>query len=223
MQLTFIIFFLLFYALGSLPTGLIIGKLTQKKDLRFTGSCNIGATNASRILGAKWGIVVFLCDFLKGLIPTLICLHNKTLKDSVNESHNPNIAVCLLIILPILGHMFSIFNKLKGGKAIATSVGVITAINPLIGFLGILFFLLFLRFFGYASLASIIATLLVNLLLGINFIFNDDVFTRIPNIQDNKGMLYFFIISITCVVILKHYSNIVRLWQGKEYKFTFSK
>ncbi|CAM11601.1 Putative membrane protein [Candidatus Phytoplasma australiense] len=217
----FFFFFLLFYALGSFPTGLIIGKLTQKKDLRLVGSRNVGATNASRILGFKWGIVVFLFDFAKGLVPAIICLRFKNFKDLIFingcDNRYKDIAICLLVILPIFGHMFSIFNKFKGGKAIATSVGVITAINPFIGLLGILFFVLLFIFVGYASLASIMATLLVDLLL---FFINHH--PGITNISQNQ-ILYFFIGLSTCFIILKHHSNIIRLWQGKEYKFSFIK
>ncbi|CCP88691.1 Glycerol-3-phosphate acyltransferase [Candidatus Phytoplasma solani] len=213
--LFFIALFFLFYLIGSIPVGLIIGKWVQKKDLRIVGSGNIGATNASRILGKKWGLLVFLCDFLKGFIPAVVCLKNEKIKNICILLINKDIFISLLCIAAILGHMFSVFNGFKGGKAIASSVGVITAINPYIGLLGIVFFLIILRLSGYASLASIIATLLVNLLLWLLLLKGnkDDNISILP--------LYLCIGLITFLVIAKHYPNIIRLWQGTENKFHF--
>ncbi|TKA87776.1 MAG: glycerol-3-phosphate acyltransferase [Candidatus Phytoplasma asteris] len=229
-NLLFLFLFLFFYILGSIPTGLFIGKLAQQKDLRNTGSGNIGATNALRVLGKKWGILVFLLDFCKGFVPLTICLHFS--KFWITEPStktflqpNPTIKISLLAISPILGHMFSLFNKFKGGKAIATSVGIITAFNPLIGISGIIFFAIFLRLFGYASLASIIASTLVNVFLWLNYLYcgNFGTLGPIKNQIPKTELFYFSINFATLVIIAKHYSNILRLINGTENKFNFKK
>ncbi|KUI63395.1 Glycerol-3-phosphate acyltransferase [Cytospora mali] len=217
-NLSFLFLFLFFYILGSIPTGLVIGKLVQQKDLRNTGSGNIGATNALRVLGKKWGILVFLLDFFKGFVPL------KIYKLFYNPPHL-TMKISLLAISPILGHMFSLFNKFKGGKAIATSVGIITSFNPLIGISGIIFFAIFLRLFGYASLASIITSALVNIFLWLNYLYcgNFGTLEPIQNQIPKLELFYFSINFVTLIIIAKHYSNILRLIKRTENKFNFKK
>ncbi|MGI3136241.1 MAG: glycerol-3-phosphate 1-O-acyltransferase PlsY [Candidatus Phytoplasma vitis] len=191
--------FLIFicYFIGSIPMGLIISKIFKNKDLRLLGSKNIGSSNAARILGFKYGFVVFLLDFLKGFWIIII--------------PSPSDYKLLYGIITILGHMFSIFNKFKGGKAIATSVGFITAINPFIGILGIVFFILFLRISGYASLASLLSTSLVNVFLWISYLINNNIDIR----------MLLGILIITILIFIKHSNNIKNLIKGTENKFNF--
>jgi glycerol-3-phosphate acyltransferase PlsY len=226
-NLSFLFLFFVFYILGSIPTGLVIGKFVQQKDLRNIGSGNIGATNALRILGKKWGILVFVLDFCKGFVPIIIFLYFSEFW--ITEPYKPNflkpiIKISFLVISPILGHMFSLFNKFKGGKAIATSVGIITALNPLIGISGIIFFAIFLRLFGYASLASIIASTLVNICLWLNYLYFQNFGTletikKLPNLE----VFYFLINFAALIIVAKHCSNILRLIKGTEHKFNFKK
>lgn len=189
-------FIFICYFIGSIPMGLIISKIFKNKDLRLLGSKNIGSSNAARILGFKYGFVVFLLDFLKGFWIIIIPLPSDKL---------------LYGIITILGHMFSIFNKFKGGKAIATSVGFITAIEPLIGILGIVFFILFLRISGYASLASLLSTSLVNVFLWISNLINNNIDIR----------MLLGILIITILIFIKHSNNIKNLIKGTENKFNF--
>ncbi|AYJ00976.1 acyl-phosphate glycerol 3-phosphate acyltransferase [Candidatus Phytoplasma ziziphi] len=188
----------IYYLIGSIPMGLIISKIFKNKDLRLLGSKNIGSSNATRILGLKYGFVVFLLDFLKGFLVIII---------------KPDYRL-LCAIATILGHMFSVFNKFKGGKAIATSVGVVTVIDPLIGILGIVFFILFIRISGYASLASLLSTSLVNVFLWISYLINRNKI----NI-DFWTLLGFLIITI--LIFVKHSSNIQNLIKGTENRFNF--
>ncbi|WP_024563563.1 glycerol-3-phosphate 1-O-acyltransferase PlsY [Candidatus Phytoplasma tritici] len=230
-NLSFLFLFLFFYILGSIPTGLVIGKLVQQKDLRNTGSGNIGATNALRVLGKKWGILVFLLDFFKGFVPLKICLHfsefwlTEPSTQTFLQPPHLTMKISLLAISPILGHMFSLFNKFKGGKAIATSVGIITSFNPLIGISGIIFFAIFLRLFGYASLASIITSALVNIFLWLNYLYcgNFGTLEPIQNQIPKLELFYFSINFVTLIIIAKHYSNILRLIKRTENKFNFKK
>ncbi|MBQ6976116.1 MAG: glycerol-3-phosphate acyltransferase, partial [Selenomonadaceae bacterium] len=108
------------YLLGSIPNGLIFGKLIWHKDLRNFGSHNIGATNAWRVIGAKAGILIFLLDFLKGAVSVALA------KIFVGDAW----VMVLAGLLAILGHTFSIFLKLRGGQGVATGLGVIALMMP---------------------------------------------------------------------------------------------
>ncbi len=112
--------FILAYLIGSFPTGVLVGKIFFHKDIRKYGSGNIGTTNAFRVLGPVAGIIVFLIDFFKGTLATLLpVLFNL-------GSHY----LCLVFgLAAILGHAFSIFLKFKGGKAVATSAGFLLGYN----------------------------------------------------------------------------------------------
>ncbi|MBP3059509.1 glycerol-3-phosphate 1-O-acyltransferase PlsY [Texas Phoenix palm phytoplasma] len=202
----------IFYLIGSIPFGLLIGKIFKKKDLRFLGSKNIGSSNAARILGFKYAIIVFILDFLKGFLAIFLIKNNfyniLNLDNSIKEKR------IFFGIAAIIGHIFSIFNNFKGGKAIATSVGVISGINISIGILGIFTFIIFLLCFGYASLASIIATLIVNIALLNSHFFNHNSI---------KSFEIFFIWLISIIIFLKHYNNITKILKGTENKFIFFK
>lgn len=201
-----ILIIILCYLIGSIPVGLIISKTFKNKDLRLLGSKNIGSSNATRILGFKYGLIVFVLDFFKGFWLFFMKNNNEYL-------FYYGTAV-------IVGHMFSIFNKFKGGKAIATSVGFITIINLYIGLSGILSFIIIIRIWGYASVASIISTLLVNILLWVRYIFYS------PNKEDvvlvDKKRLSLILI-ITIIIFIKHLNNIKNLIKKQENKFNFVK
>ncbi|MFR0367735.1 glycerol-3-phosphate 1-O-acyltransferase PlsY [Candidatus Phytoplasma palmae] len=207
-----IILIVIFYLFGAIPFGLIIGKIFKKKDLRCLGSKNIGSSNAARILGFKYGVIIFILDFLKGFLAIFLIKNNffntLHLDNSIQEKR------IFFGIAAIIGHIFSIFNNFRGGKAIATSVGVISGINIIVGILGILAFIILLICFGYASLASIIATLLVNIALLIFTFFN-------PNYIQKFEIFFIWLISI--IIFLKHYKNITKILKGNENKFIFFK
>src|SRR5690625_3016730 len=126
----YIIFFIIAYLLGSIPSALIVGKVGYKKDIREHGSGNLGATNAFRVLGKKAGIIVTLSDILKGTIATLIPL-------IVGYYYDIEVSRLLVGVFAVLGHTYPIFAKFKGGKAVATSGGIILGVNPIL-FLAIL-------------------------------------------------------------------------------------
>ncbi len=194
------------YLLGSIPFGLIIGKI-NKIDIREHGSGNIGATNVLRTLGKKWGFTCFFFDFLKGLLPVLAAKYLTNLNFPEAFEYTPAIA----IVCTVLGHVFSIFLKFKGGKGIATSAGAITAIAPYtLGACLVIWFITF-KMSGYVSLASIIAA------LAIPFIsFAENMLElHAPISKYSIGIL--FLIAI--LVIVKHKSNIKRLIDGTESSF----
>ncbi len=188
-----IIFILGAYLLGSIHFGLIVGK-TKGIDIRKDGSGNVGTTNVFRLLGKGWGTVVFICDTLKGWIPVFLALH---LTGSVTLAVLTAGAV-------ILGHTFSVFLKFKGGKGVATGLGTIISLMPLLAAIVFIeFFVIFYlgRIVSLASLSAI-GTLLV-------LVFA----TKQPL------ALEIFVSLSTLLIFYAHRSNIVRLFKGTENKF----
>ena len=190
--MNYIIFGIIAYLLGSIPTGLIVGKIGYKKDIRNFGSGNLGATNTFRVLGIKAGIIVTLVDILKGtlaaVLPVLFAAED--------------VYPLAVGVLAVIGHMFPVFAKFKGGKAVATSSGVILGVNPLLFVIMISTFLLILYLSKYVSLASML-TGIVTIIVTI--------------IQRELGL--FIVTSIlTIFVIYRHTANIKRILNKTEPK-----
>jgi acyl phosphate:glycerol-3-phosphate acyltransferase len=192
------------YLVGSIPFGLIIGKI-NKIDIRQHGSGNIGATNVLRTLGKKWGIFCFLLDFLKGLLP-VIAAESLTIKANLGGAeYIPAIA----IVSTVLGHVFSLFLKFKGGKGIATSAGAITAIAPYAFLVAFAIWFILLKISGYVSLASILAALVIPFLaLASNSL-------KLHK-QDISVCSISILFIIAVLVTVKHKANIKRLIDGTE-------
>lgn len=145
MSATFLLLIAFAYLCGSIPFGKIAGKL-YGIDIQKHGSRNIGFANAVRVLGWKAGLVVLPCDVLKGSLPTLVA------KQYLTTGH-----VMVVAAAAILGHVFPIWLKFRGGKGIATGLGVTLAINPVIGVLGLLVYALGLVIFRKSAPSSIAA------------------------------------------------------------------
>lgn len=186
------------YILGSIPNALWIGKVFKGIDVREHGSKNTGSTNAARVLGAKLGILTLILDISKGAIPTLIAT---MLLDS-------SISVILVGICAILGHSFSIFMEFKGGKAVATTVGVFIVLVPGAILLAAVIFFLVFGITRYVSLSSMIGA--ISLPIWIILFYK--------NIS-----LTIFGIIIAILIIVRHKSNIQRLLNGTESKFSINK
>lgn len=181
------------YLLGSIPNGLVFGKLIWKVDLREHGSHNIGATNAWRTLGKGPGFLIFLLDFLKGFISVWL--------GSVLVG--TPMAMVVAGICAIIGHSCSLFLKLKGGKGVATGLGVIVMLMPLPALIVFAVWLLIVKISGYVSLGSIIAAALVPILAWLQ----------------GYAMEYIvFGLLAAAFVIVRHKANIIRLLNGSESK-----
>jgi len=185
---------ILSYLLGAIPNGLIFGKLIWKKDLRRFGSGNIGATNAWRVIGKQAGILIFLLDFLKGALSVVLA------KVFVGSA----LIMVAAGLLAILGHTFSIFLKMRGGKGVATGLGVIAMMMPKVTAIVFLTWLVIFLVTRYVSVASIIAAALTPILA---IIFAEPI--------------EFIILSLLAAafIIFRHKENISRLKQGRENKF----
>jgi len=184
------------YLLGSIPTGLWIGLLFYKKDIRKYGSGNIGATNALRVLGKIPGAIALLLDALKGFVPVIL------VKTFLSEySYLP----LFTGISAIFGHLFSIFLLFKGGKGVATGTGVYLALAPIPTLIAGLVFFIFAfstRMVSVGSISSAITLAILTL-----FLYKNDI----------------IFVIITCLVailvVYKHRSNIQRIIRGEENKF----
>ena len=182
------------YLLGSIPSGVWIGQTFYNKDIRHYGSGNTGATNTFRILGVKAGTLAAIGDVLKGTIATFIPIYLET-----------DIHPILIGLFAILGHVYPIFLKFKGGKAVATTAGVALAIHPFFLFVFVGVFLVILFVTSTVSIASMLGVFLAaigSLFLG------DPIFS---------GVIWFLAI----LIIYLHRSNIQRLMKHEESKVPF--
>jgi acyl phosphate:glycerol-3-phosphate acyltransferase len=190
------------YIMGAIPFSLLVGKLFYKTDVRKFGSGNPGATNTLRTLGPKAGLSVLLLDILKGVIPVLLVYYF-----SIWPGIQVHDRMIIAGALAIAGHIFSPFLGFKGGKGVATSIGVILAIEPLFALGIVAVFVLTLWFSRFVSLSSIAAAFAFTLL---TLLFKNDQY-----------ILVLFSICITLLIIIKHKDNITRLIRGEENRFTF--
>lgn len=198
-MIKFLSFVIIAYLFGSLPCGVWLGKGTKNIDIREHGSKNSGATNAYRILGPKYGIMVLVMDALKGYIPLYLA----------NEFGLGGVEIILLGLVAILGHTFSFFLQFKGGKGVATSLGVFLFLMPKVIGVLVLVFILVVGVTKYISLGSVICSALLPILAF--FMPVRDSATRTP--------LVIISLVVGIFVIYKHKANIMRLMEGKENKF----
>ena len=197
------------YLLGSLPTAYLFGKALKGIDIRKVGSGNVGATNALRVLGKGPGTIVLIIDILKGLIVVSFLGDYFAGKEILWQVQNLRIIMGLCCIC---GHNWTIFLQFKGGKGIATSLGVllglslrINGLNVVIGLLIIIWFVVFFLF-RIVSLASIITALGLPIFC---IIFK----------QSN---LMIWVALVLCIfVIIRHKANLARIFQGKEPRLHF--
>lgn len=205
------------YLLGAIPFGYLAGKLNGI-DLREHGSHNIGATNAVRVLGKKWGIPVFICDFLKGFLPVLWVKWylGYSLCDIEYGCMTPGeMGLALSVLLAtVLGHTFTCFLNFKGGKGVATMAGCLVAFMPTVAGAAALAFVLTLLITRYVSLSSLVAGAVMVLAAAWEFVTND--------VTEAEAMALGLLLLIYALVVYRHRSNIARLWRGTEPK-SFSK
>ncbi len=190
------------YLIGSIPTAVWISKSYFGIDIREYGSGNAGATNTFRVLGKKWGTIVMGVDILKGIVATsmyILLPHYLS-----NELHRTNFMIGLGLA-SVIGHIYPIWADFKGGKGVATLLGMAIAIQPLVAVCCIGVFLLVLYLTRFVSLSSILAG--VSFMVFILFIFNE-----------HEPLYRIFAILVALMVILTHQKNIGRIFNGTESK-----
>jgi glycerol-3-phosphate acyltransferase PlsY len=183
------------YLLGSVPFGLILTKLFSQVDPRKTGSKNIGATNIFRTVGKTLGILTLIADVLKGVAPIWIA----------NQWRLPDHWIAIAGLSPFLGHIFPIFLGFKGGKGVATALGIYLVISPVAVVIEFLLFSVLVWKWRFISLGSICCATTIPILIA---------FFR----SDSRA---YFILSvfIGTLILFRHQSNISRLLQGIENKW----
>jgi glycerol-3-phosphate acyltransferase PlsY len=187
------------YLLGSIPTAVWIGKWFYNIDVREHGSGNAGATNVFRVLGKRAGIPVLLIDILKGFIAVKLAYFNSDIAGSYRFIN----LELVLGLASLAGHIFPVFASFRGGKGIATLLGIVLAVLPYAAFVSMGIFLIVLLISGYVSLSSMTAAISFPLL--IIFIFK----VTVPS-------LIVFSVLIAVMVLVTHQKNIVRLIRKEE-------
>lgn len=180
------------YLLGSIPSGLWIGRKFFQIDIRQHGSGNLGATNSFRILGKKAGTIVLLMDLLKGSISVLL----------LKQMDLHGISPLIIALFAVVGHTYPLFANFKGGKAVATFAGVILAYQPVLFLIGLGIFILTLAISKMVSFTSML-TISIGVLLSLYF--QDMVLTTIALLAD-------------IFIIYRHRTNIQRILNGTEAK-----
>ncbi|MGT2865856.1 glycerol-3-phosphate 1-O-acyltransferase PlsY [Streptococcus fryi] len=191
--------FLVAYLLGSIPTGLWIGKYIYGKNLREYGSGNTGTTNTFRILGVKAGIITLIVDSLKGTLATVLPIWLGV----------TTVSPIVIGLFAVIGHTFPIFAQFKGGKAVATSAGVLLGFAPSFLIFLVSWFLISLYLFSMISFSSISSAFLA--IIGVFLFPQIDVL-----IHGFDWLFTLIVLTLAMIIILRHKENIDRIRQKKE-------
>jgi acyl phosphate:glycerol-3-phosphate acyltransferase len=188
------IFLVVSYCIGAIPFGLLISKAVGI-DVRQEGSCNIGATNVGRVLGKKLGLVTLVCDVTKGYLPMFVA----DMYLPAGEGKQQIISLCGL--MAVVGHMFPLYLLFKGGKGVATGLGVFLFLSPPAIAVSLVIFVAAVALTGFVSVGSLLASALAPLWIGI---FGGNASTILVAA------------AIAVLIWIKHRENIVRLLKGQE-------
>lgn len=201
-ELEYIYFILIAYLLGSFPSAILIGKIFYKIDVREFGSGNAGATNTFRVLGKKAGLPVLFLDVLKGFLSVNLIAFLDLVPFSIDGIFELQLTFG---IAAVIGHLFPVFTGFRGGKGIATLLGILIGIHPTAAICSSLVFIIIFLIFKFVSLASIIASLSFPILI---YLLSDST----PN------SLIIFSIFVPVLSLITHQKNIERLVRGEETK-----
>ena len=196
-MLVYLIIIITAYLLGNISTSYIVAKRLAGVDIRTQGSGNAGSTNVLRTLGKKAGALTFIGDVLKGLIAVLIA---RFIAYGVNLDNTT--CAYIAVVAVVLGHNYPVFLGFKGGKGVATSLGSMLGMNPLVALLCLGFFIIIVAITKYVSLGSILGIGLYPVIMMIN--------------HNTKGVLVTLFLTIS--VAITHKENIKRLLNGTERK-----
>ena len=194
------------YLLGSIPFGYLAGQFAGI-DIRKFGSGNIGATNAVRVLGKKYGYPVFAFDFLKGFGSVRISMLMAS--GPPPGWNSPEMFGIAAAISCVIGHSYPPWLKFKGGKGVATSAGTLFALAPIAGLIGVAIWMVIFWVTRYVSLASVTAAVALPI-----------VILAVSWRNENAKAIFYFSVCVAAVVIWRHRSNLSRLLSGTEPRFT---
>lgn len=210
---------ILSYLVGSIPNSIIISKAVKGIDIREHGSGNAGGTNVMRVLGWKYGVTAMLLDALKGVVAVVFIarLHYGGMPfENVTPFDDFTLVQIIAGISAVIGHIWTVFAGFKGGKGIATALGMLIIIVTIDMLVAVAVFALVVTISRYVSLGSILGAIAVPLTL----IIRENLFH--VNIE-GYGTLLPFVIFVSLLVIYTHRKNVIRLINGSESKLNFSK
>ena len=207
-MLTYIVIGIIAYLIGSISFSVIISKKMAGFDVREKGSKNAGSTNVLRTVGKKAAVITLLCDVLKGVVAVLIAYIVGKFVDNVDRA----ILVQVAALCVVIGHTFPIFFKFKGGKGVATSLGIVLLLNWQIGLICLVFALVLMILTRMVSLGSILAAILFPVLT----IFITENYLV-------EGNYIIFGILLAAFVVYNHRANVKRILTGTENKLNFNK
>ena len=210
--MAYIISAIIAYLVGSISSSVIISKKMAGFDVREKGSGNAGSTNVLRTVGKKAALLTLICDILKGVVAVLVAFIIGLFAKECSKA----VLVQLAAIFVVIGHTFTIFFKFKGGKGVATSLGVLLILNWRIGLICLVFALLIMALTRMVSLGSIGAAVLFPVLV---------IFMQNSNylVKGSKISYIIFGLGLAAIVIFNHRSNLIRLINGNENKLSFKK
>jgi acyl phosphate:glycerol-3-phosphate acyltransferase len=197
---------LISYLMGSFPAGYLAGRIVGV-DIRKVGSGNIGATNVLRILGKRFGYPVFLIDFTKGFVAVMLAV---SLASRARASAN-FVELCAITagVFSVVGHSYPVWLRFKGGKGVATTIGVLFGLMPLVALIVCAVWVITFEIGRYVSLASVVAALALPATVAVMWSVK----------QPNRPMLFYFSVCLAVVIIMRHRSNLSRLFHGTEPRF----
>ena len=204
----YIVMAIIAYAIGSVNFSVIFSKKFAGFDVRQKGSGNAGTTNMLRSVGKKAAALTLICDILKGVVSILIAL----LLGSIFKAENTALLVQIAAIAVVIGHTFPIFFGFKGGKGVATSLGVLLLVNWKLGLIVMMYALVLIALTRFVSLGSIAAAILTPILT----IFINDCYLV-------DGNYFIFGVLLAIFVCYNHRANIKRLMDGNENRLSFNK
>jgi glycerol-3-phosphate acyltransferase PlsY len=207
-MVTYIVIGIIAYLIGSISFSVIISKKMAGFDVREKGSKNAGSTNVLRTVGKKAAVITLLCDVLKGVVAVLIAYIVGKFVDNVDRA----ILVQVAALCVVIGHTFPIFFKCKGGKGVATSLGIVLLLNWQIGLICLVFALVLMILTRMVSLGSISAAILFPVLT----IFITENYLV-------EGNYIIFGILLAAFVVYNHRANVKRILTGTENKLSFNK
>ena len=205
----FILFSLIAYLLGSIPTAVWIGKAKYGLDVREHGSKNAGATNTFRVLGKKPGIIVLIIDVVKGALATFLPVLVLQSTEGIENDHLIQLQI-LSAVFAVTGHVFPLFAQFRGGKGVATSLGVVIGLQPVAAAICLGLFLIVFIATKFVSLGAICAALVFPFV--VRFVLGED-----------SIWLSAFTVLLSSLVIIAHRKNIGRLLKGEENKMNLFK
>lgn len=199
------------YLIGAVPTAYWYGKLFKGIDIRQRGSGNIGATNALRVFGKTAGIIVLSIDVLKGCIPVIFFADYCLVKENLIH---PDLVRLILGFTAIIGHIWTVFLNLNGGKGVATTFGVLLGLSFRINNFGIILGLIILTWFAVFAITRIVS---------LSSITSGIVLPLLVVIFHQSAPIIIFSFVVAAFIIFRHKANIRRLLEGKEKRINFRK